>query len=210
MPFFRGLSMTASMIIALGPQNLYLIKNGLHRSSKTLNIAAIYILVDIILISTGAIGVGSIISKAPYLSFGMTVFAGLFFLYFGLSSLIKSKQPKADIEVAIDDNSSYWTAIFISIVNPGVIFDTIVIVGGLAGSYELLEDRIIFTLGAVVASFTWFMLLTVSSLWASKYVDNANTWKIIEIATGVIMMVVGLVVFYDLYKAELTNPTFLY
>lgn len=200
--------MSAGMIIALGPQNAFLIKNGLQKNSKTLNIAAIFILIDIILISIGAIGVGSIISQSPFLRFFMTIFAAGFFIFYGYSSIIKSRANKSKSVEKKNAYPQYLTAIFLSVANPAVIFDTIVIVGGLASRYTLLEDRVIFTFGAIAASIMWFISLTAVSFWASRYVDNDKTWKYVERVIGVFMIIVGSLVLLDLYRAEMLNPTF--
>ncbi len=200
--------MTASLIIALGPQNAFLIKNGLQKNSKTFNIAAIFITIDIILITIGAIGVGSLISQAPYLRFGMTVFAVGFFVFYGVLSIRKSYILDTEIVETKPNGANYLTAVLLSIANPAVLFDTVVIVGGLASRYTLLEDRIVFTLGAIVASVVWFVSLSIVSFWASRYVDNKNTWKYIEFFIGIFMIIVGFVLLFDLYRAELIQPTF--
>lgn len=202
MPFIRGLSMTAGMIISLGPQNSFLIKHGLFKNPKTLHIAAIFIVIDIILITIGALGVGSIISQSFYLRIGMTIFAASFFIYYGIASLLSSRQGKVATDEPKLDRNIYLTAVILSVANPAVLLDTIVIVGGLASRYQTITDRVFFSIGAITASTVWFMVLSAMALWASRFVENSNTWRIVELVIGIFMIGLGVFLLYDLYIVE--------
>ena len=127
MPFFTGLGMTASMIVALGPQNAYLIKHGLLRRSSVLRIAAIYVAIDVALISLGALGVGAIIGQSPDLRLVFSLLAAVFFFVYGVMNIrnaFLNRERKIEAETG---TSQYSTAILVSIANPGVLFDTVVL-----------------------------------------------------------------------------------
>ena len=151
MPFVTGMGMAASMIVALGPQNAYLIKHGLMRHRAVLPIAAIYVTIDVALITLGALGVGAVIAKMPEWRFLFSLAAAGFFLIFGLMNIWNAFRDRDRSIDAKTDSSRYSTAVLVSIANPGVLFDTVVLVGGLAGQYDLVSDRLIFSAGAAAA-----------------------------------------------------------
>ena len=188
--FFSGMAMAASMIVAIGPQNALLIRYGLARVPTVFAVAAIFVAVDMALITLGALGVGSLVSQVPALKLAFAGVAAAFFLYYGLSSLWRGFvgsdggglfQPAGVAGV-------YGPAIAVSVANPGVLFDTIVLVGGLASRYADLGDRLVFSGGAVAASFLWFATLAVSSYAAGRYVTGPTVWRGIDVALGVLMV----------------------
>ena len=199
MPFLKGLGMTASMIVALGPQNAYLIKNGLMRKTAVFNIAAIYVLIDIALITLGAIGVGSLIAKIPALKFAFSIVAAGFFLFYGfmsIRSVFKSQPSQLDLPEIRKDG--YSKAVLISIANPAVLFDTIVIIGGLASQYEQMFERIMFLIGAVTASILWFSTIAILSFYTGRYVTGEKVWRILDFGIGILMIFLAFIISSDI------------
>ncbi len=200
MPFLRGLGMTASMIVALGPQNAYLLKHGLQRKITVFKIAAIYVLIDVVLITLGAVGVGSIIASTPVLKLAFSIIAAVFFFIYGMLNLRAAFRPRPKNVSILSQRTSYSTAIFISVANPGVLFDTIVIVGGLAAQYTEISDRIAFSSGAAAASFLWFFTISGLSFYGGKYVSAEAFWKYLDIGVGTLMMVLAGVISLDVIE----------
>ncbi len=197
MPFLTGMGMAASMIVALGPQNAYLIKHGLMRHRAVLPIAAIYVAIDVALITVGALGVGALISQAPDWRFAFSLVAAGFFVIFGLMNIRNAFRPY-DRSIGGGENASrYSTAILVSIANPGVLFDTVVLVGGLAGRYDLLADRLIFSAGAATASLMWFSALAVVSFYVGYYVTSDRVWRVLDVVIGVLMIALAGVILMD-------------
>jgi L-lysine exporter family protein LysE/ArgO len=188
--FFSGMAMAASMIVAIGPQNALLIRYGLARVPTVFLVAGIFVAVDMALITLGALGVGSLVAQIPALKLTLAGVAAAFFLYYGLASLWRGigggeggglLQPATVAGV-------YGPAIAVSIANPGVLFDTIVLVGGLASRYGELSDRLVFSGGAVAASFLWFATLAVTSYVAGRYVTGPTVWRVLDVGLGVLMI----------------------
>jgi L-lysine exporter family protein LysE/ArgO len=69
-----------------------------------------------------------------------------------------------------------------------VLFDTIVLVGGLASSYGDLAGRAVFSSGAVAASGLWFATLAVASYAAGRYVTGPGVWRAVDLVFGVVMI----------------------
>jgi len=197
MPFVTGMGMAASMIVALGPQNAYLIKHGLMRHRAVLRIAAIYVAIDVALITLGALGVGALIAQAPDWRFIFSLAAAGFFVVFGLMNIRNAFRDHDRSFDASEDASRYSTAVLVSIANPGVLFDTVVLVGGLAGRYELLTDRLIFSAGAAAASFIWFSALALLSFYVGYYVTSDRVWRVLDVIIGVLMIALAGVILMD-------------
>jgi len=195
MAFLTGMGMAASMIVALGPQNAYLIKHGLLRHSAVLRIAAIYVVIDVALITVGALGIGALIAQATDVRFYFSIVAALFFLGYGLTNILNAFRNRKRVFEAEDNKSRYSTAILISVANPGVLFDTIVLVGGLAGQYEQISDRMIFSAGAATASLLWFTTLAFLSFYVGYYVTSDRVWRILDFVIGMLMIVLAWVIY---------------
>lgn len=189
MPFMMGLGMAVSMIVALGPQNVYLIQHGLMRRKLVYNVAMIYIGVDAILITIGALGVGSIIASIPLLKLIMTNLAVFFLAVFGVASFRAKQDSELKEEVSKRRSKSiYKMALVLSLLNPGVLFDTVVLSGGLASRYGMLSDRILFSAGALTASVMWFLLIATLSYRASGFLLYRVSWSFVGRVTGVTMI----------------------
>lgn len=188
--------MTASLIVAIGPQNAYLLKYGLARTNFVFGIAAIYVVIDVALITLGAIGVGTVISQYPLLKLIFACIAVVFFVAFGILSIRKGLRTGRIEKPQVPAAAAYSTAILLSIANPGVLFDTIVIIGGLAGQYTHLADRVAFSVGAAVASFIWFFALASLAYFCGSYFSD-RSWKMIDIVIGVLMLVLAATIAHD-------------
>jgi L-lysine exporter family protein LysE/ArgO len=188
--------MTASLIVAIGPQNAYLLKYGLSRTNFVFAIAAIYVVIDVMLITLGAIGVGTVIAQYPLLKLIFACIAIVFFMAFGIASIRKGLRGGKVEKPEVPGAAAYSTAILLSIANPGVLFDTIVIIGGLAGQYPDLMDRIAFSAGAAAASFIWFFALASLAYFCGSYFSD-RSWKMIDIVIGVLMLVLAATIVRD-------------
>jgi L-lysine exporter family protein LysE/ArgO len=188
--------MTASLIVAIGPQNAYLLKYGLSRTPFVFAIAAIYVVIDVLLITLGAIGVGTVIAQYPLLKLVFACIAIVFFLGFGFASIRKGLRKGKIERPKVPGAAAYSTAILLSVANPGVLFDTIVIIGGLAGQYAALADRLAFSAGAAAASFLWFFALASLAFFCGGYFSD-RAWKGLDIAIGVLMVVLAMTIVRD-------------
>lgn len=92
LPFLRGLGLGASLIIAIGAQNAFVLRQGLRREQAVL-VAAVCASCDAVLITSGALGVGGIISHLPLLTRLTSLGGALFLLYYGLRAFRNARHP---------------------------------------------------------------------------------------------------------------------
>ena len=146
-PFLEGIALGASLIIAIGPQNAFVIQQGILRQHVFLA-AFVCTLVDVVLIIVGAAGFGTLIAIIPSLKTYFLWGGILFLIGYGTLSLISSFTDPRDEDLLRKKESGYptknrksiiITAAGFSLLNPHVYLDTVILLGGLAAQYEIPE-----------------------------------------------------------------------
>lgn len=191
--YLNGLFLGLSLIIALGPQNVFLIKQGAQKNHATLS-AVICFICDFILICSSIAGLHELLQLRPVLQIWMMVLGTLFLLFYSAKALTNafSKQSE-DAENAHPPRNRtqiILLALGFSILNPHAIIDSLVIIGGGSSGYPDKEH--IFLLGVLTSSFIWFSSLTFTARYFSDVLTKANVWKGIELISGLLMAFIGI------------------
>ena len=187
--FFTGLLLGGSLIIAIGAQNAYVLKQGLLRSHVFI-ICLICALSDALLISIGTTGIGKIIEDHPEWLKAITWFGAVYLFIFGILSF-RSALSNQTLHAATT-NTTQKTQVIISTVlaltflNPHVYLDTVLLIGSIASPYANVE-RLYFTLGAISASFIWFFFLGYGARFLIPLFNKPVAWKILNTLIGIIM-----------------------
>lgn len=187
--FFTGLILGGSLIIAIGSQNAYVLKQGLLKSHVFL-ICIICALSDALLIALGTSGVGKIVENHPDWLAAIKWFGAAYLILFGLTSF-RAAMSNETLHAA-SNNSNQNTKTVISTVlaltflNPHVYLDTVLLIGSIASPYNT-NDRLYFTIGAISASFIWFFSLGYGARFLLPLFSKAIAWKILNMLIGVIM-----------------------
>ncbi len=187
--FFTGLLLGGSLIIAIGAQNAYVLKQGLLRS-RVFIICLICALSDALLISIGTTGIGKIIEDHPKWLKAITWFGAVYLFIFGILSF-RSALSNQTLHAATT-NTTQKTQVIISTVlaltflNPHVYLDTVLLIGSIASPYANVE-RLYFTLGAISASFIWFFSLGYGARFLIPLFSKPVAWKILNTLIGIIM-----------------------
>ncbi|MGM9453088.1 LysE/ArgO family amino acid transporter [Legionella bozemanae] len=191
--YLNGLFLGLSLIIALGPQNVFLIKQGAQKNHAILS-AVICFICDFILICSSIAGLHELLQLRPVLQIWMMVLGTLFLLFYSAKALTNafSKQSE-DAENAHPPRNRtqiILLALGFSILNPHAIIDSLVIIGGGSSGYPDKEH--IFLLGVLTSSFIWFSSLTFTARYFSDVLTKANVWKGIELISGLLMAFIGI------------------
>jgi len=191
--FFNGLGMGASLIMAIGAQNAHVLRMGVERRHVGVTVAAC-IAVDIVLIAAGVAGMGALIQASPLLLAVARWGGAAFLAWYGLRSwaaLLRTKALQVPEQAAqVDRRRALVTVLALSLLNPHVYLDTLVLLGSLGGQYAQAE-RPSFALGAIVASLLWFTALGYGASKLSAWLRKPPVWKAIEALTGAIMLVLA-------------------
>jgi L-lysine exporter family protein LysE/ArgO len=190
-PLLVGFIASFTLIAAIGAQNAFVLRQGI-RGEHVLAVVALCTVSDIVLISAGIAGVGTLISAHPS-ALNIAKFGGALFLVgYGLmaarrawrpSSLTPSeKAPARLIDVLV-------TCAALTFLNPHVYLDTVVLLGALANEHR--DERWLFGVGAVTASAVWFVSLGLGARRLAGLFANALTWRILDALIAVMMIGLG-------------------
>lgn len=198
LPFFKGFIMGAGLIIAIGAQNAFVLKQGIQRQHLFLT-AMTCALCDGILIVTGVLGIGLLLTDYPILENGLRWGGFLFLVAYGLRSFINAARPQGlvatDTPVDVSKFSTFLIAAAFSFLNPHAYVDTFLLLGSI-GAQHPDEQQIPFIIGAVLASIVWFFSLAFAASKLTPIFKNPRAWQILEIAIGLGMLgiAIGLII----------------
>lgn len=188
--YLSGLGLGASMIMAIGAQNAHVLRMGVQRSHVALTVTAC-IVIDVVLIAAGVAGAGALIERSPLLM-GVARWGGAaFLLWYGLrswwgmwaTSRLDIGAPPAPVTAA----AAFASVLAMSLLNPHVYLDTVVLLGTVGGRYPAPE-RTAFSAGAMTASLLWFSMLGFCAARFAAVLARPAAWKCIEGFTGAIML----------------------
>jgi L-lysine exporter family protein LysE/ArgO len=195
-PAFKGFALGGGLIIAIGAQNAYLIRQGI-RGERVFFIATLCFLSDVLLIVVGAAGIGSMIASDQLIQ-NYSAWGGAFFLsVYGARSALAVLNPKPSVhfESGFANPRGVWkitlTTLALTFLNPHVYLDTVVLLGGVAAQYDEIP-RTYFTLGAILASCSWFYCLAVFSEKAAPFFETKGGTRLLDGTVCVIMWVIAL------------------
>jgi L-lysine exporter family protein LysE/ArgO len=192
--FFTGLS----LILAIGAQNIFVIEQGLKKQHIFL-VCLICSISDLILIFFG------IFLFHYFVQYFNSTIEQIFnilligFLIHFIYSKIKIFNTKVSLQSDQNKNSKYdifLKTLGFTYLNPHVYSDTVFILGNFSKNF-LLNEKIIFGIGASIASFLFFFLLGYLSKFLSKYAESKKVWNIINIFIILFMSFLTLLVFLE-------------
>jgi L-lysine exporter family protein LysE/ArgO len=187
--YISGLLLGFSLIMALGPQNIFLIRQGVMRRHAFLSALTCFSC-DVILITLSVTGLHHILERYPKVGIALAYFGGAFLLYYGVSSLLRGLK-------AAEDPLSHQTniksrrqiiglAVGFSLLNPHAIIDSLVLIGG--GSSQFPDHPNIYLMGVLTSSFAWFASLTFIAYYFSDILTKGHIWRRVEQISGVLMI----------------------
>ncbi|MDQ2995198.1 MAG: LysE family transporter [Pseudomonadota bacterium] len=188
-----GLTLGFGLIISMGPQNLFLIRQGLKKEHPYF-VALICALCDTALILLSTFGVNKLIVAYPIAKTIMTVLGALFLLAYGAKSIysgIKQWQSPSVMNLLKASKNFSWTRLLLmtvsfSLLNPQAIVDTMIMIGGAVSQYPE-EEQLLFVAGVISASFIWFAGIATLSSSCARYLNTSTFWSMLEITSGIIM-----------------------
>lgn len=181
--FLAGLS----LIIAIGAQNAFVIKQGLLKQHVAL-IVTICALADALLIFLGTGGLGTLIQRHPSLLEFIRWFGVAYLTWFGLKSLRSvfiSQMLNATDGDGVPKSKVVATCLGFTLLNPHVYLDTVILLGSISNQFE--DNRWFFAIGAALASVTWFSAIGFGARAASRFMSQPIFWKILDSIIALIM-----------------------
>ena len=188
--FIQGFIIGSSLIIAIGPQNLFVINQGLKK-----NFVLIVVLIcsfsDSLLIVCGIYLSNNILSLNTSIITMMKLIGGIWLILYGINKIKNSRRHKIDVK---EFNEASFTKVVITTLaityaNPHVYLDTVILLGSISINFD---SKIYFGLGAIFASFIFFFSLGYFSNYLSQYIKSKKIWFYIDNIMGFLMFFYGL------------------
>jgi L-lysine exporter family protein LysE/ArgO len=190
--FLAGVGIGASLIIAIGAQNAFVLRQGLRREHVTA-VVAVCVLCDWVLIAAGALGFGSLVQAFPLVTSIAAWGGALFLIGYGVLSMRSAINPETLHAGGAETGSGLATTgaaimatLAVSLLNPHVYLDTVVLLGSVAAQYEGVL-RAWFTAGAWLASLVWFSALGFGARMLAPVFERPAAWRVLDATIGVIM-----------------------
>lgn len=193
--FFKGFALSLGLIIAIGPQNVYVLRKGLM-GRHILAVVLTCFLSDMLLLLLAAGGVGALLSGdeniAHYAAYG----GGAFLFWFGLRSFISAKKPQTISQQDVRDagleaqgkgqRAAIIMCLAMTFLNPHIYVDTLIIIGGVSAQYAGMELAM-FAFGTILASACWFFSLGYGAQILAPIFQSTKAWRLLDSGVGVLM-----------------------
>jgi len=197
--FSHGAVLCASLIVTIGVQNAYVLRQGIVRSHVG-KIVALCALSDFALIAAGVGGASALVESYPRVVHALLYVGLAYLLWFGLNALWRAWKPSyATMDATaggkttstVGARAAILTTLALTWLNPHVYLDTFLLIGT-AGAREPADARLAFAIGAMAASLVWFIALGYGARLLAPLFRRAGAWRLFDGAIGA--MVIGIAV----------------
>ncbi|NOC91428.1 MULTISPECIES: LysE/ArgO family amino acid transporter [unclassified Ruegeria] len=187
-----GFALGFSLILAIGAQNAFILRQGLRRE-HVFFLCLTCAVSDAILIGAGVAGFGTLAQAAPWFETVMRYGGAAFLTWYGLRSLRSSWLGGSVMEICNGKRTSLKAALLtvfaFTWLNPHVYLDTVVLIGSISAQYD---DRLGFALGAMTSSFVFFFSLGYGASILSPVFARPRAWQVLDAGIGVVMLGIAL------------------
>lgn len=191
----RGAMISGSLIIAIGAQNLFVLKQGLLKN-HIFFVSAICFACDFILMTIGILGIGTFISSNPLITNILALLGAVFLLWYGFCAFKSAIKGTSSMQVESHDPQNnrlmkvVLSTLAVTLLNPHVYLDTVVIVGGIAGTLNS-EQKLAFLIGAICISFIWFFGIGYGARLLTPLFKRKKMWVILDCLVGTVMFYIA-------------------
>lgn len=214
-PVLAGIGLGLSLIVAIGAQNLFVLRQGIRRE-HVFAVAAICAVSDAVLIALGVSGVGLVLAAVPWLIDVVRWAGAAFLLAYGVLAARRAWRPSGQalaiaetedaVSVPLADAPTgaptttatargtrlapvVLTCLALTWLNPHVYLDTVFLLGSVANTHG--DDRWLFAAGAMIASIAWFFGLAYGARFLGRWLSTPRAWRILDGIIAVVMIALG-------------------
>jgi len=188
--FARGFALSAALIVAIGAQNMFVLRQGLRREHVG-PIVLFCAACDALLIAAGVTGLGAVLRLVPSLALILSLGGAAFLIWYGVTALRRATQPDAmivsDQATAMSLGATLGRAAGFTLLNPHVYLDTVLLMGTV-GSAQAAGAQPVFIAGAASASVVWFAGLGYGARLLTPLFARPMAWRVLDLLVGLIML----------------------
>jgi L-lysine exporter family protein LysE/ArgO len=191
-PALEGFFLGAGLIIAIGAQNAFVLRQGLLRE-HVFAVATVCALSDLLLIAAGVSGVGGLVREAPAVAMAVTVAGAAFLFGYGLLAFRRALAPgrlDAADRGAKSLGAAILTALALTFLNPHVYLDTVVLIGSISARHAGWA-AVAFAAGAGAASIVWFYGLGFGARLLAPLFARPAAWRALDLFIAVVMWAIA-------------------
>jgi L-lysine exporter family protein LysE/ArgO len=205
--FFAGLGLGLSLIVAIGAQNVYVLRQGIRRQ-QVFAVVAICALSDAVLIAAGVAGLGFLLQAAPWLVTVARVLGAVFLIGYAAFAARRAWTGTEEgllIEGSADKQARtgllpvVLAVLALTWLNPHVYLDTVLMLGSIAATHG--ESKWVFASGAIVASLAWFTALGYGARYLGRWLKSARAWRILDAVIAVVMLCIAINLLLPVFTA---------
>jgi len=193
--YLAGLAAGAGLIIAIGAQNAFVLRQGLQRHFIG-SVVAVCILADVGLILLGVAGMGLAVKQHPSLLEWLRYVGAAFLAVYGMLALRRAWQGESGLQpvgnAALSRGRIVLACLAFTLLNPHVYLDTVVLLGSLSTHYAG-NARWFFAAGASTASVLWFLSLGYGARLLLPVFRSPLAWRVFDVAVAVFMLTLAVV-----------------
>jgi L-lysine exporter family protein LysE/ArgO len=193
--FTTGFALSATLIIAIGAQNAFVLRQGI-RKEHVAPIVAFCAIADLLLIGVGVAGLAGILGDSPTLVALLTIAGSAFLLWYGIRALQRALLPQSLRAAAGNEPLSLGNAMAqaagFTLLNPHVYLDTVLLMGSI-GTRQPPDMRIWFVGGAACASGVWFTTLGFGARLLAPIFAKPRAWQVLDTLVGLTMLFLAVV-----------------
>ena len=189
--FIQGFLVCGGLIIAIGAQNAFVLKQGLLKTNIFPVILTCFIC-DIVLMTMGILGLGSIISESQSATVALAIVGAVFLWVYGARAFRSAWKGNSALDLGNENapQQSAWKAVLatlaITLLNPHVYLDCFAIIGGIAGTIPA-DQKMVFLTGVLCMSALWFLGLGYGARLLIPLFKRPITWRILDFVIGLVM-----------------------
>jgi L-lysine exporter family protein LysE/ArgO len=191
--FAQGLFLSLGLIVAIGAQNAFVLRQGLRREHVG-SVVAFCAVADALLITAGVFGMAQALGDRPMLARGLALGGAAFLAVYGWRALQRARQISAlDVTASgqtLSRGAALAQAAAFTLLNPHVYLDTVLLVGSI-GAQQPAPFQAWFAAGASTASLLWFSALGFGARWLAPWFARPRAWQVLDGLIGLTMWVLS-------------------
>jgi len=191
--FVQGLLLSLGLIVAIGAQNAFVLRQGLRREHVG-SVVLFCAVADAALIAGGVLGMAHALGQSPNLTRALALAGAIFLAVYGFQALRRARQAHqlkaAEGGAGLRRGAAVAQAAAFTLLNPHVYLDTVLLVGSI-GAQQPTALRGWFIAGASSASLLWFALLGFGARWLAPWFGRPWAWQVLDGLIGVTMFVLS-------------------
>ena len=187
--FVQGLALGMGLIVAIGAQNAFVLRQGLRREHVG-TVVVLCAVADAVLIIAGVFGMAQALGERPGLARAMALAGAAFLAAYGWQALRRAQHASQLTAVqegaGLSRGAAMAQAAAFTLLNPHVYLDTVLLVGSVAAPLAT-DAKLPFWLGAATMSGLWFFGLGFGAQLLLPLFRRARTWQLLDAAIALMM-----------------------